>query len=290
MNLWRLRTLVLLALALLGACRSTRTAARARDPFFFVVMADPQFGFFTANQDFVRETVNFERAIAAVNRLRPAFVVVAGDLIHRAGDAAQIAEYRRIAGMLDRSITLYNVAGNHDLALPLTDSSVRAYRTMFGADRYTFDNHGIHGIVLNSSLIKDPAAAPVEAAAHEAWLRSEIETARRATHERIMVFQHHSWFLVRADEPDQYFNLPLPARTQFLTLLKSIGVEHVFAGHYHRNSLGRDGPLEMVTTGPVGRPLGNDPSGFRIVLVTRDSVAHRYYALDSLPARVVLPR
>ena len=30
-------------------------------------------------------------------------------------DAAQIAEYHRIAATLDRSIPLYNVAGNHDV-------------------------------------------------------------------------------------------------------------------------------------------------------------------------------
>jgi hypothetical protein len=33
-------------------------------------------------------------------------------------------------------------------------------------------------------------------------------------------------------------------------------VSHVFAGHYHRNALARDGDLEMATTGPVGKPLG----------------------------------
>ena len=146
------------------------------------------------------------------------------------------------------------------------------------------------GIVINTSLIKEPAGAPDETAAQEAWLRAVIDTARRARHRQVMVFQHHSWFLARADEPDQYFNLPSARRRDLLDLLASGGVTHVFAGHYHRNAFGRDGKLEMVTTGPVGKPLGSDPSGFRIVTVRGDSVAHRYYSLDSLPGRVPLGR
>src|SRR5438093_12906943 len=114
----------LCALAAALVFSACRFAAGPDRPFFFIQMADPQFGFFTANQDFARETVNFERAIGAANRLHPAFVVVCGDLTHRQGDAAQIAEYRRIAAQLDSSIKLYNVAGNHDLALPLSAASV----------------------------------------------------------------------------------------------------------------------------------------------------------------------
>jgi len=279
-----LAAVAVLAFAL-GACRPARGAAGS-EPFFFIQMADPQFGFFTANQDFARETANFERAIAAANRLRPAFVVVCGDLTHRAGDAAQIAEYTRIAAQLDKSIPLYNVPGNHDLALPLSPASVRAYRQVFGPDHYTFENHGLFGIVINTSLIKEPSLAPEEAAAQEAWLRGTIEQARRTRRGPIVVFQHHSWFLARADEPDQYYNLPTATRRNLLDLLERGGVSHVFAGHYHRNALGRDGKLEMVTSGPVGRPLGSDPSGFRIVTVRGDSVTHRYYSLDSIPPTV----
>ena len=42
----------------------------------------------------------------------------------------------------------------------------------------------------------------------------------------------------------------------------------------------------MITTGPVGRPLGSDSSGFRIVNVNKTLVTHKYYSLDSLPARL----
>ena len=41
------------------------------------------------------------------------------------------------------------------------------------------------------------------------------------------------------------------------------------AGHYHRNAEGRAGAMEMITTGPVGKPLGNgSQSGMRVVIVS----------------------
>src|SRR6266566_3916877 len=81
----------------------------------FLQMSDPQFGMYSENKDFAQETVNFEFAIATANRLRPNFVVICGDLINQAGNAAQIAEFHRIAARLDPSIKLYNVPGNHDV-------------------------------------------------------------------------------------------------------------------------------------------------------------------------------
>ncbi len=39
----------------------------------------------------------------------------------------------------------------------------------------------------------------------------------------------------------------------------------------------------MVTTGPVGKPLGDDPSGLRIVRVGEAGLDHAYFALDEVP-------
>jgi len=61
------------------------------------------------------------------------------------------------------------------------------------------------------------------------------------------------------------------------------GVKEVFAGHLHRNSEGRDGDLDMVTTGPVGKPLDGGKSGMRLVTITADGVTHKYYDFSDLP-------
>src|SRR5215475_13013654 len=81
----------------------------------FIQMSDPQFGMFSKDAEFTHETVNFEFAIASANRLKPAFVVITGDLTNKGGDKAQIAEFKRIAGKLDPKIRLFYMPGNHDV-------------------------------------------------------------------------------------------------------------------------------------------------------------------------------
>ena len=104
----------------------------------FVQMSDPQFGMYTKDADFAQETANFEFAIATANRLKPAFVVITGDLINKAGDAAMTAEYKRITAKLDPKIKLFNVAGNHDVGNQPTKESLAQYRERFGPDYYSF--------------------------------------------------------------------------------------------------------------------------------------------------------
>ncbi len=253
------------------------------DTFFFLQMSDPQFGMYTKDRDFKQETTNYEFAIATANRLRPRFVIVCGDLVNKAGDATEIAEYKRISAKLDPSIHLYHVAGNHDVGNEPTLEALAAYREQFGRDYYSFREGPIYGIVLNSSLIHSPDNAPDEYRKQNEWLKSELEKAKASGAPDIIVFQHHPFFLERGDEPDQYFNIPLARRTPMLELFRQAGVRHIFGGHYHRNALGHDGDIEMVTTGPVGMPLGGARSGFRVVWVNGRDVKNQYFEFGAMP-------
>src|SRR5262245_37261913 len=282
---WMSKTLCSLVLAWILASSLSLPAA---EPFFFIQLSDPQFGMFTTNRDFAQETANFEFAVATVNRLRPAFVVITGDLVNKPGDAAQIAEFQRIAGKVDRSIPVYNVVGNHDIENVPTPVTLAAYTNRFGPDHYTFRHAGFLGIVLNSIIIHSPPQTTNELAAQERWLRAELERARANPPEHIVVFQHHPWFLKTADEADGYFNIPRERRAIYLALFRESGVKYLFSGHYHRNALARDGELEAITSGPVGMPLGGDKSGLRIVIVRDDRLEHRYYHFGELPNQVDL--
>jgi 3',5'-cyclic AMP phosphodiesterase CpdA len=262
--------------------------AGAAEPFFFIQLSDPQFGMFTGNKDFAQETANFEFAVATVNRLRPKFVVITGDLVNKPGDAAQIAEFKRIAAKVDSSIPVYNVAGNHDVENVPTPEMIATYTNGFGPDRYVFRHGGFVGLVLNSSVIHSPQQTTNEYAAQEQWLRAELERARKDGAQHIVVFQHHPWFLKSADEPDQYFNIPMERRAPHLVLFREFGVKHLFSGHYHRNAVARDGDLEAVTTGPVGQPQGGDKSGLRVIIVRDEGLEHRYYHFGDLPTHIDL--
>ena len=262
-------------------------SGNADKPFFFIQLADPQFGFAAENKDFALETANFEKAIAAANRLRPAFVIVCGDLVNRPGDPAQVAEYLRIAGKLDRSIKLCNVAGNHDVGNEPTAASIAAYKEKFGPDYYCFRVGGLAAFVLNSQVIYFGKPAE-ELQEQRRWLESELARAKKSGARHLVVFQHHPLFIADSAEKGAYFNIPLAPRREYLDLFKKYGVSHVFTGHHHRNGLAKDGAVEVVVNGPVGKALGPDPSGLRIVIVRDSGLEHRYYGLDGLPERVEL--
>jgi predicted phosphodiesterase len=249
----------------------------------FLQMSDPQFGMYAKDTGFEHETVNFDFAIATANRLKPAFVVVTGDLINKAGDAPQAGEYKRIAAKLNPSIKLYSVPGNHDVGNEPTPETLARYRERFGPDYYSFRSGDIAGFVLNSSLLKAPEKVQDEAAKMESWLHAELAKAKRDGVPNLIVFQHISFFLKEPDEADQYFNIPKATRRRYLDLLHEFGVKYVFAGHYHRNADGMDGDLEMITTGPVGMPLEGAKSGVRIVNVTRDGLRQKYFEFGELP-------
>jgi len=284
-----MRTALLTAAS--AACLVLALAAQNQPapPFFFVQMSDPQFGMFTADKDFAQETLNFELAIATANRWHPAFVVVTGDLVNKAGDAGQIAEYRRIAARLDRSIPLYNIPGNHDVENAPTSASVAAYVKTFGPDHYSFRAQSLYGIVLDSTVIAAPDDVRAEYGTQDRWLSDELARAQASGARHVVVFQHHPWFLNTADEPDGYFNIPLARRTDLLARFKAAGVRYLISGHYHRNALAREGDIEMITSGPVGMPLGQGTqSGLRVVIVRDSGLEHRFYALGELPNAIDL--
>lgn len=288
------RPLLLVATVLTAVVGSfTSVASRQAQPFtsfFFLQFSDPQFGMYTKDADFAQETVNFEMVVATANRLKPAFVVVTGDLVNKAGDAAQIAEYKRIAAKLDKSIPLYNVPGNHDVENEPTPESVAAYRKSFGADHYSFRSGSLAGIVLNSSLIHSPGKTEALASEQQKWLQAELARLRTSGAKHLVIFQHHPWFLKTDDEPDEYFNIPLARRTTYLDLFKQAGVRALVSGHYHRNAIARTGDIDMITTGPVGKALGGDIplSGIRVFIVRDEGLSHRFYSLGELPNTIDL--
>jgi len=277
--------LILWSLVLSLAALTRSSVVAAEEPFFFIQLSDPQFGMYSADKEFAQETANFEFAVATVNRLKPAFVVITGDLVNKAGDAAQIAEYERIKAKVSRGIPVYDMPGNHDVENAPTPESLAAYRAR-ARDHYVFSHGGFTGVVLNSSLIHTPDKAAAEASEQIEWLHETLASARDAGARRIVVFQHHPWFLKSADEPDQYFNIPIVRRTPMLRLFRESGVRLVVSGHLHQNAGAVVNGLEAVVTGPVGKPLGDARSGLRIFLVADAGITHKYYDLGSLPTAI----
>jgi 3',5'-cyclic AMP phosphodiesterase CpdA len=250
----------------------------------FAVLADPQLGMYAKDQNFLQEAANLQFVIANLNRLHPEFVVVCGDLTNRTGDQTEITAYKEMLRKLDPAIRVYNVAGNHDVGNFPTASTLAGYRAAYGRDYYTFHEAHILGIVLDSNLIRSPDHVADEAAKQEDWLRDTLSHA--APDEQVLVFQHIPYFLKDANEKDDYFNIPLAARTKYLDLLSAHHVHLVFAGHYHRTAGGSDGALTEVVTGAVGMPLGGSSSGFRLVQLGPSGMKTEWYCFGNIPNRI----
>ena len=255
-------------------------------PFFFIQLSDPQFGLFEARgaapgDGSFPETALYEKAIAAANRLRPAFVVVTGDLVQDSDSDQQHAELMRITGQLDNDIPIYFTTGNCDVGNTPTAESLRIYREKFGYENYSFDAGGSHFVVLNSSVCLDPSEVPEEWDSLVEFLRRDLDVHSPDSNHTI-VFMHHPLFGKSVDEPDNgIVIIPRERRRIILDLLRQHEASGVFAGHWHRNHYTADNGMLMITTSSVGYPLGDDPSGYRVVTVGEDaSISHEFFPLE----------
>jgi 3',5'-cyclic AMP phosphodiesterase CpdA len=258
------------------------TQSKDAQPFFFIQLTDPQFGFLEDNKGFSQETRLFEKAVAEVNRLKPDFIVITGDLVNKRPDRSQVNEFRRIVGLINPKIPVYYSPGNHDLGEKPGKKESDQFRKDFGKEKFSILHKDTRLIGLNSCLIKN--ATPVLENEQYKWLEKQL--SKSANNKHIIIFTHYSFFITDPNEAEAYFNIPLATRKKYLDLFNKYGVDAVFAGHLHNNGYGKSGKMEMVTTSAVGKQLGKAASGLRIVKVYPDRIEHKYYGLDEIPGKI----
>lgn len=259
----------------------------SNEPFYFIQLADPQIGF-TESKNFENEIRNFEKAITGVNRLKPAFMVIPGDLVSNCTNQNQIAEFQRIYKNLEQGIAGYLTTGNHDVRTIPSENTLTNYSKLFGKDWYSFEYNGWKFIVLNSSIIQHPDSVETGTNEQLDWLKKELRNTSAT--EPIIVFQHHLFFLKSIDESFRYENLPLESQKIYLELFEQYHVKAVFTGHLHRNHIIHYKDVELITTGAVSKSSSEEPTGVRIVKVYKDHFECTYYGLDSIPQTIILKK
>jgi hypothetical protein len=249
---------------------AARKRLSAADDFYFVQLSDTHWGFAdpTINPD---ATGTLKKAIAAVNRLEPDFVVFTGDLTHTTDDPRErrrrLSEFRDIVSALKvREIKF--MPGEHDAALDRGE----AYQEFFGKPNYSFDHKNVHFIVLDN--VSDPSASIGEAQLD--WLAGEL--ARFDKDAPIVVLTHRPLF-------DLYPQWDWATRdgAKALELLLPYRNVTVFYGHIHQEHHHLTGhiahhsakslifPLPAPGSQPKRAPLPWDPAepykgmGFRSV-------------------------
>ena len=273
--------------------------------FLFIQMADPQFGMYehfskltNKEIEYIRnvkgmnildthdlsglnfEIENFNKAIDIANSIKPKFVIICGDMINSTEEYDQYQNFIKICNRLSKDIKIYFAPGNHDIDnQEITKDSLENYKKSFGDDQYYFDYNNYRFIVINSNVTFNPYKLPDEWEKQLNFLKTTLKESNSIKNK--VVFLHHPLFINSPYEENNFISIHKPHRNILLSLFDIYGVTAVFAGHWHRNSYTKYKNIEIITSGPVGYPLGKDPSGLRIIKASDSKLIHKYYALDS---------
>jgi 3',5'-cyclic AMP phosphodiesterase CpdA len=249
-------------ICLLLLCAVALFAQPAR--FVFAVVADPQLGM--RNEAADRE--QFARVAAALNALkgtsRPAFVLLAGDLVNDAKSEAQWSAVETVRKSMD--FPTYNVPGNHD-----PSSSTPA--------RFSFEHQGCLFLGLDSNLWNGADRVPAQE--QFTWLEAQLRARDR--YRLVFVLQHYPLYLHDPEEKDEYFNTPFSWRGPLLKLFESARVTAFLAGHLHRNTTGWHRGMAMYVTPSSLNNFDGTPPGFRTVEVNSAGFAETYVPLPVKP-------
>ncbi len=252
-------------------------------PFFFLQLSDPQFGFIDNNKSISAETEAMNKAVTAINQLKPPFVVITGDFVNNSKSKEQIAAYKSMIAQIDSSVKVYMIPGNHDIG-KVSRASIDNYKKNYGETHFSFRYGDCTFIGIDSNIIKEEDKEREEV--QFKWLEQELQKTKDARFK--FVFTHCSVFLKRMDEPVNYSNFSLPMREKYVRLFQKYGVNAIFAGHLHNNAYGKVGNMEMITIGPVGKVLGTGYQGMNLVKVYPDRFISEFIALNQFPKEVVM--
>ena len=252
-------------------------------PFFFLQLSDPQLGFIDNNKSISAETEAMNKAVTAINQLKPPFVVITGDFVNNSKSKEQIAAYKSMIAQIDSSVKVYMIPGNHDIG-KVSRSSIDNYKKNYGETHFSFRYGDCTFIGIDSNIIKEEDKEREEV--QFKWLEQELQKTKDARFK--FVFTHCSVFLKRMDEPVNYSNFSLPMREKYVRLFQKYGVNAIFAGHLHNNAYGKVGNMEMITIGPVGKVLGTGYQGMNLVKVYPDRFISEFIALNQFPKEVVM--
>lgn len=250
---------------------------------------------------------------SVVDSLKPAFMIVTGDLIK---DALRVSEkeatslyemYVREIGKF--SIPVWNVPGNHEIfGIERHKSLVseghplygkKMYRHYLGPDYYSFSYGGIHFIGLNSVDYHDLWYYGHIDSTQLRWLERDVSSVDKST--PIITFNHIPFFsggmsmFEYSDEEPGSFLISIKGKKQFrhvvtnapsvLSILKDHNYPIALGGHYHfeqKFTFEAEGQkTEFHQTGAVVGPTSdggyNMPSGIVLYTVTNGKIIDRKF-------------
>ena len=256
--------------------------------FSFIQMSDPQLAFHTGDaSDFVTDTLTLDTLVRQINRLRPPFVIVTGDMTDNSTNKAQLAAYRKVIDRVSNDIPVHHLPGNHDVGSACSKAKVAAFEQNYGPSKFSFTYENCALIGLNTCAIfaanpssGDPSAEAAEIAEEQwTWLVSELKAAQDKGAR--IVFGHYPVF-VKSFGEDRSTNNFLPSeREKYWNLFKQYKVAAFGCGHTHYPYESTYLGIDAVTCGAVAAPLGKGYRGAVLWTVSAEGkVSHKYLTIQ----------
>lgn len=255
------------------------------EEFFFVQIAQPMFGKFAQPEESCneekRQAIELSRV---VNKMipKPRFLVVSGDFTYgKAGEKLhflQAEAFKLAFNELVGDIHVICVCGRNEMGDNPSSGTVESYRQNFGDDWFSFWVEGIQFVVINSQYYRFEDQVSEFKSEQQDWLESLLFQAQVNPPQQIIMLQSLPWFCSSLDEADNTQNVDSSTRNRLLSKIKEAGIKTVF-GSGERNTVGRDGSLEMILTCPMSCESGN----FRVIKVLKDKILHKTFTLNEPP-------
>mmetsp|Transcript_6695 Transcript_6695/g.10199 ORF Transcript_6695/g.10199 Transcript_6695/m.10199 type:complete len:475 (+) Transcript_6695:90-1514(+) len=243
----------------------TSQITKSRRSFFFIQMADPQFGVINGYSDnaelamdWTKEKELFDLALTNAARLEPKFLLLSGDMqqfypknegkkngvlfdapstgMDQASDILV-----SISDILPSSIPVKFLPGNHDIDDDPNLATLEYYQSIWGDSYYSFWQDEVFFIVLNSQFYYDDSSltdSSIKSKQTE-WFQSQLESIQEDTKvpKNVVVLTHIAPFGGSPDEGHGWGNWKLDDRSKILEMATSFDYWPTLwlCGHFHGN-------------------------------------------------------
>ena len=251
-------------------------------PFVLIQLADPQLGMSEQDDSFPEGVRMLQSTVGLINEVRPAFVVVTGDMTHNPLNDHQYEEYQSVMDGIADGIAVYHLPGNHEESRGgnLTAGNMERYRQRYGENRFAFRFGGCGFLGYDSNLIKD--GTPEMEAEQYGWMEETL-AGMAADCSQIFVFAHCPIVEDSKFSAVSYFSYQDPYREKYINLFDRYGVSAMLAGHRHKPSTFKPGTFVQITAGTCGpATLDGSSSGIQVVKVYPD-----HFVFNFLPVEYV---
>ena len=235
-----------------------------------------------------KELKNLDKFLKFAKEHNPDFIVHTGDIVNEIDKPNDLSSYKRLTDKLPYKIN--HVPGNHDVGIDsdkMSTEGLSFYRKNFGDDFYNFKWKEFELFFLNSSIFTNYDNKDVY---HEQINFIKQILQKFSSSKRIILFMHHPPYINEKDILDSheeliyskdlsYWTFEENINSEFFELFNDHKLEYIFTGHLHINLETSFHETKIITTSALGLPLGEDPSGYRIIDYKDGELSYKFYAI-----------